>query len=492
MATLVAVLNTMVDEFGLGRRGTNTGTSASAITADFDFGGAEGAKDYGGGSQIILLSGRSAGNISKLSTAPKLSTGVANVDPNFSGALNNTSTTLDGALSDTTGTTVVLTSASGFPSAVPYFISVDGAEIMEVTAASTTTLTVRRGANNTLATTHADDVAILALDDFTILLRPLRFTGGGLGVIDKINEAHNTFQWVKRTFPYSLVPDGDMNASAVTDWTDTNATSAKVAATFAKPDRNISVTDSGSAGGFTAPAANLFVEPDKPYYLEVTGWGTDSADSGTLQVKDVTNSSAAITLTETVIDRMEPEILRNTFTTPSGCKEIQIRLVADAASDVVSWANLQFRKNEQDEYILPDTPVRPIALGKLGYYEGSDWNTRGEFKPVDVEPEQLSAGLWRYRTDVNLSGRSLWYERFDAPADLAASSVATASTPIPHRELAAVASELVLRPLRARSRDWALKYEYAQSRAAGVVADYLKHNRVIFNKAPAAYPTPRM
>ena len=420
LSSLATILNTMADDFQVGRRGTNTITATDSITDDANLGGSDAAKELSPGSQILVtftIDGNAPlGEITQFSTRPKLSTGLAKVDPPFT-------------------------------------------------------------------------VSIVDTETFIVLFRPLRFVGNG-GLIDRINEAQAQFKWVKRTLPYTLVPDGDMLASGTSDFADTNSTLAKVVAAFAKPERNISVTDSGSGGGYMAPAANLVVEPSTSYYLEVTGWGTDADDSGTLQVKDVTNSNAAITLTETVIDRMEPEILRNSFTTPSGCKEIQIRLVCDAAGDVVSWANLAFRKNAMDDYILPATPARPIDIGRLGYYQGSNWNERGEFIPVDVEPEQLSGGLWRYRTDISLSGLSLWYERFDTPADLAASSVATASTPLPARDLAAVASELVLRPLRTTSRTWAARYEYAASRAAGVIQDYHQHNQIVFKKATALYPSP--
>ena len=489
LSSLATILEKMVDDFHMGRHGSQSGTSASQITADFDLGGPDAAKDYGAGSQILITSGTREGDISQLSTKPKLSTGVAQVDPAFGGVLNAVATTLNGAIADATATTMTATSAANFPATVPYTVLIESERLRVIAGAGTTTWTVVRGVDNTVAVAHSDTTAVTLQDRFIILKRPLRFLGGN-GLVDKINEAPRQLAFIKRTLPYTLVPDGDMNAVAVTDWTGTNATIAKVAATFAKPERGISVTDSGSGGGYAIPAVNLFVEPDTSYSLEVLGWGTDADDSGTLQVKDVTNSNAAITLSETVIDRMEPEILRNTFTAPSGCKEIQIRLVADAANDVVTWANLAFRKNETHEFILPDTPVRPMEIGRLGYYQGSSWNTRGEFIPIDVEPEQMSGGLWRYRTDVNLSGVSVWYERFDKPADLTAHAVDVAEMAIPPGDLAAMAAELALRLLRTTSRQWAADYEYAASRSAAIVQDYHQHNQIVFKTATALYPSP--
>ena len=102
----------------------------------------------------------------------------------------------------------------------------------------------------------------------------------------------------------------------------------------------------------------------------------------------------------------------------------------------------------------------------------------------------MSGGLWRYRTDINLSGVSVWYERFDKPADLTAHAVDVAEMAIPPGDLAAMAAELALRPLKTTSREWAAYYEYAASRSAAIVQDYHQHNQIVFKKATALYPSP--
>ena len=422
-STLKTILDLMVDEYGLGLLGTNTITATTSITDDANLGGPDAAKELSGGSQILVTStidgNAPLGEITQLSTSPKLSTGLAKVDPPFT-------------------------------------------------------------------------VSIVDTETFIILKRPLRFVGRGKGIVDAVNKAQKMFQWIKRYLPITSVIDGDMIGTAVGDWSATNSAVAKVAATSAKPDRNISVTDSGSGGGYVSPAVNLFVEPSKSYYLEVTGWGTDNDDSGTLQVKDVTNSNAAIPLQNTVIDRMEPEILINNLATPSGCKEVQIRLVADAANDVVSWANIIFRKGEATELVLPDRPQRPIAIGRLLEPNSNLWSRRSEWREIPAKLDQRDSGLWEFHSREDLGSRSVWYEEFVAPPDMTAANVATDTTTIPARDLAPVAAEIALKPLRELSNEWAVLYDTAKDDAAGVVLDYLKVTKVERNAAPRYYPRPAM
>ena len=67
---------------------------------------------------------------------------------------NNIATTLNGGINDST-TTAVITSATGFPASGNFRILIDD-EILLVTARSSATLTVTRGAESTTAASHAD------------------------------------------------------------------------------------------------------------------------------------------------------------------------------------------------------------------------------------------------------------------------------------------------------------------------------------------------
>ncbi len=84
----------------------------------------------------------------------------------FGGTVANAlTTTLDGAI-DSSTTTIVLTSATNFPSTGTNFIKI-GTEEMSYTGISTNTLTgVTRGVRNTTAALHSDDATITNTSDF--------------------------------------------------------------------------------------------------------------------------------------------------------------------------------------------------------------------------------------------------------------------------------------------------------------------------------------
>lgn len=92
--TRQAVRELMLDTYGLGRRGTNTGTSQTAITDDANFGGLAGRTDIDAGCAVMITSGVAApeDEITRLSTAPKVTTGVMNLDPGLTAALASTDT----------------------------------------------------------------------------------------------------------------------------------------------------------------------------------------------------------------------------------------------------------------------------------------------------------------------------------------------------------------------------------------------------------------
>lgn len=74
---------------------------------------------------------------------------------------NNAQTTLNGAINNST-TSVVVTSASGFPSSGDFKILIDS-EIMNVTGVSGTTFTVQRGQEGTSAASHSDTAVVTCI-----------------------------------------------------------------------------------------------------------------------------------------------------------------------------------------------------------------------------------------------------------------------------------------------------------------------------------------
>ena len=406
--TLAAILNTMVARYGLGRRGTNSGTSASQITDAVSLKGDE-LEGIEAGCQILITGPADddrAGEISNLSTKPVYNTGVAKVVPDFGGALDDN-------------------------------------------------------------------------DTYIILYKPLRWEGGGMGVIDAVNWALSEFKWVKRMVPITLVPDGDMLAiSPTTDWgTASSGTPTKVAASFPSRERWLNFEASG-VGGY-ALSKTIDVEPGKSYYLEVTGRlvTTASGDAGTLALSDETNSTA-ITVPDNDITRQEPTILTNTITMPATCEQVSIRLTSTGADDDLQWANLIFRKLGEREFTLTDRPQTPFTLGRLMKYPSDVWGQRGEAYEIPSRPREYGAGIWSITTDEAPTG-SLWYEEFVSPASVAVANVDTDTIEILGEHVAAVAAEKLLSPLKNRDRVWNDRYLIAADAARGVIDGYLSRNQVV-------------
>lgn len=412
-STCQEVREVMLDDFGLGRRGTNTGTSASSVTDDANFGGPGAAEGIEVGCQMMITSGARDGDIVQLSSRPKQATGVISVDPAFGAALANT-------------------------------------------------------------------------DTFEILYGRLRFEGNQ-GVRDKINEALASFPWERQLMPITLVADGDMLSTGVTDWTvGATATRTKVAASFPHALRVLEVT--AAADDDYVRTASIGVEEKKSYFLEVTGVISGSgaaADEGTLILYDVTNG-ANISLDETTIDRFEPGILMNSVETPSSCEQVQVWLRSENSGDIIDWANLILRKNEAREFTIQDRPVHILRLGKLLATRVDTWGRRGrDWTEVSAEPVPVGEGIWQYQTSEDLSGYSVWYEEFIRPGSLDSDSDTTS---IPKEHLAAVAAEMVLRPLRTDKR-WAAKWDYA-ARAAAVVRQAYSSLHTVRNEGQRVYVLP--
>ena len=413
--TLKTILETLGDDYGILRAGTNTGTSASALTDDVRLGGSDGAKGLDPGCAVFVTGGSSGSAPDdeevRLASRPKLSTGVANLDPALTANL-------------------------------------------------------------------ADD------DTFVIAFKPFTFkTGSGPhAIIAKLNQVMEAFQFEKLIRPITRVADGDMQAAAETDWTTSNATDVKAAASFPNAERVIVVTDGGSGGGYTS-TGNIAVEQNASYYVEVMGFGTDKDDAGSLVVHDVTNN-LPITLANTVIDRIEPERLVNSFTTPAGCEQIDIRLTCTNAGDVISWANLILRKNDARQFVLADRQ-RVMKMGRLLTPTTTAWGTRGTWDEIPSRPEALGSGMWQYTVEQSVSGQSLWYEEFVKPATLSSS---TDTTTIPAEHVAAVTAEILLRPLRNRSREWHDLHRDAELAAGGIISAYLQQNEVTVQAPTYAYP----
>ena len=317
-------------------------------------------------------------------------------------------------------------------------------------------------------------------DTFDILFDRLRFED----VNSAINKAVTRELFEKLELPITLVPDGDMLSSGSTDYTDeTSATLLKVAASFPYAQRVLRVT-AGATDSY-ARTANIAVEENISYYLEVTGAigaAGNAADIGTLILRDITNG-ADITLNESSITRFEPDILSNSITMPSGCEQVQIWLRSEENGDIIEWANLIFRRNDSRQFTIQDR-AEIDRLGNLFVYGTNNWGTRGANRQnIGHDLETRTAGLWVYRTYASVSGQSLWYEEFYKPSTLDSD---TATTSIPKEDVAAVAATILLEPYKGEKR-WAAVYLDALRDSERVKRRYRTLRSIVDRSARAIY-----
>ena len=165
--------------------------------------------------------------------------------------------------------------------------------------------------------------------------------------------------WYETWAPLTLVTDGDMEASGVTDWAVTNATRAKVTTTGYRQDQALEVTNT-SANGY-AQSASIAVKSGAYGYCSVIVSATGAA-TAQLIVWDVTNSVAIYTGTVAQIMR---HIASISFTVPATCKQIALRLGATGASDVTTWDNAIVHVQHANQFSAPSWVTKKAQILSL-------------------------------------------------------------------------------------------------------------------------------
>ncbi len=411
--TLQAIREYMIDHYGLGRRGTNTGTSQTAITDDGDFGGHSAQEGIGPGCYVRITSGTAAPDeeVTRLSGAPVRTSGVMQLDPGLTAVLANS-------------------------------------------------------------------------DTFEILYKPFSYTDRH-GLHPAIVQAQKVIP-EKLLVPFSLVTDGDMLASGVTSWgsVGNSATAVKAAASFPFGLRELVVTNHGVTTDGYLPSAAIPVDSSASYYLEATVHVTNVVADITARLicYDLTNSTA-LDVENDDTTQQEPEVLSSVVQTGSSTERVGIRIGGDEVDTVSRWSNVIFMKQGQSEFLVQDR-AEVDRLGKLFVATSNTWGNRGLVE-IGGEPEQLTEGLWQYRAASPVSGRSVWYEEFRKAAALSADADTTGA-PVEH--VAAVAAELLLRPLK-REEKWYGAWEEAAKDSAAVRGKYAQQ-RTYVNRASKYHPLP--
>ena len=167
-------------------------------------------------------------------------------------------------------------------------------------------------------------------------------------VLDMIDTLMREDIWLPSWATLSEVPDGDMEQSGVSDWTDTNASSVKVTSEPAlSGERWLEVTAS-SAGGYSS-TFSFGVEPGGSYYTGALVMPI-GAYTGELVAYDVTNS---VNIKSVTSDRRYINGVGFDFTVPATCYQIALHLVGQEINSVVRWDDIMLWGYNAPDIALP-------------------------------------------------------------------------------------------------------------------------------------------
>lgn len=211
----------------------------------------------------------------------------------------------------------------------------------------------------------------------------------------------------RTTVPLTLVPDGDMDSSGTSDWTAVGAgTPTKVTSTgnLLRGSQALRVT--GTAADDGVRTASINVNPTQgstTYYLEAKVRAATGTAS--LVPYDATNS-AAITSTgaSTTHDAQGWAKVSTSFTLPSTCEALQVRLLNTATSGDTYWDDVILLHMGATEMDLPSWVTDAYQIKRVLTASGNilqhDRDNYAEY------------GWWKLRPDASnpLSQFKLWLD----------------------------------------------------------------------------------
>jgi hypothetical protein len=221
-----------------------------------------------------------------------------------------------------------------------------------------------------------------------------------------------------RLTPLSMLNDPDFRLDAVgtttlTYWTGANATTTVAAKTGMErvAERVLRVTSTSGDGG---AYQDIKVRGSESWYLGALA----QADVGTalLEVQDLTNSSAVITLSDNPTDTWSGEAFQRlgvTFTTPATCETIRVFLKTSATSDDTYWANINCYPMAQTDFVLPSRLLNATYVGEFFEMAGQD----ADEESLDsrwFQPRMVDAGGGNVRAifPTGVGARPVFYQEF--------------------------------------------------------------------------------
>lgn len=173
--------------------------------------------------------------------------------------------------------------------------------------------------------------------------------GGQKGLTRYINEFLRTHQY-RHYGLLTLITDGDMETSGVTNWTATNASASKIttATSVGKGKQALQVTTSATNG--YVQSASVAVAGISRVMCCVADL---AANTGTakLQLWDVTNAAEIDSVSTT--SRAVTTLWLNGANIPSTCHSVAVRLIGEGSGDVAVWDNVSLRPSGKMTIALP-------------------------------------------------------------------------------------------------------------------------------------------
>lgn len=155
--------------------------------------------------------------------------------------------------------------------------------------------------------------------------------------------------WYETWMPISLITDYDMESSGVSSWTATNATSSKITTTGYFQDQALQVANS-AANGY-AQSASVGVTPGAFGFAGATVACPTTGDKFEFTVWDVTNSAVIGSVVEAV--QLAQHQVYVSFTVPSTCYQVALRLGGEGANDTTVWDNAILHIQHQNRFNAP-------------------------------------------------------------------------------------------------------------------------------------------
>lgn len=175
-------------------------------------------------------------------------------------------------------------------------------------------------------------------------------------VTDIIDQCLQTEIYLPCWSMLSEIPDFDMEQSGTTDWSSSNATVTKQTASPQMRGKRFLRVVSTSTNGY-ARSAIMNIEPGREYYVSALLRCSASTTTAQLIAYDETNAAAisynGSTSSTNTVTRMNTSRIWFTFTAPSTCYQISIRLNNPLNSTTTEWDDVVFYCVDQEVISLP-------------------------------------------------------------------------------------------------------------------------------------------